>query len=123
MQKLFTSIFMQTVAAGVILLGHSAAQGTPPSGSTPPAQSGSAQSTGSSPAKTGTAKKAPVTARSGTAYTLKTQKDKSSYALGLKIGGDLKRQGVTAAVDPAVVARGLKDALARLRKFGVFCCG
>ena len=41
-----------------------------------------------------------------------TKKQKASYALGMKIGGDLKRQGVGASVDSALTARGLKDALA-----------
>jgi FKBP-type peptidyl-prolyl cis-trans isomerase len=43
---------------------------------------------------------------------LKTQKDKGSYALGMKIGTDLRKQGVNASVDPTIAARGFKDALA-----------
>jgi FKBP-type peptidyl-prolyl cis-trans isomerase len=58
------------------------------------------------------AKKPPVTTKSAAALTLKTQKEKASYALGMKIGGDLHKQGVNAAVDPALAARGFKDALA-----------
>ena len=53
-----------------------------------------------------------MTAKSATALTLKTQKEKASYALGMKIGGDLRKQGVNASVDPALAARGFKDALA-----------
>ena len=53
-----------------------------------------------------------MTTRSTTALALKTQKDKASYALGMKIGSDLRKQGVNASVDPAVAARGFKDALA-----------
>jgi FKBP-type peptidyl-prolyl cis-trans isomerase len=53
-----------------------------------------------------------VTTKSATALTLKTQKEKASYALGMKVGGDLHKQGVNAAVDPALAARGFKDALA-----------
>ena len=41
---------------------------------------------------------------------LKTQKDKNSYALGMSIGLGLHKQAVD--VDPAVVARGLRDAIA-----------
>ncbi len=63
------------------------------------------------PSSSTTAKKAPVTTKSATPLTLKTQKEKASYALGMKIGGDLKRQGVGASVDAALTARGLKDAL------------
>ena len=41
---------------------------------------------------------------------LKTQKDKFSYALGMKMGANLQKQSVP--VDPAILARGLKDGLA-----------
>ena len=45
-----------------------------------------------------------------TALTLKTQKDKVSYALGANLGMNLHKQSVK--VDTAIVLRGLKDALA-----------
>jgi FKBP-type peptidyl-prolyl cis-trans isomerase len=97
------------LAAGMMLLGNAPAQ-TPAAQPTPPASG----STAAAPAKTqtSTAKKAPVTAKSASTLTLKTQKEKASYALGMKIGGDLRRQTVNTAVDPALTARGLKDALA-----------
>jgi FKBP-type peptidyl-prolyl cis-trans isomerase FklB len=41
---------------------------------------------------------------------LKTQKDKISYAIGLEMGKGVKDQGFD--VDPAIVAMGIKDALA-----------
>jgi FKBP-type peptidyl-prolyl cis-trans isomerase FklB len=110
MQKLLTAHVIPVLAAGIVLLGYAQAQGTPASGSTSSTQPATGQSTGTAP-KTSTAKKAPVTTKSATTYTLKTQKDKASYALGMKIGGDLRRQGVNVAVDPAVVGRGLRDAL------------
>jgi FKBP-type peptidyl-prolyl cis-trans isomerase len=47
-----------------------------------------------------------------TPFTLKTQKEKASYALGMRIGTDLRKQGASEAVDPAIAARGFKDALA-----------
>jgi FKBP-type peptidyl-prolyl cis-trans isomerase FklB len=100
-------IVFQLLAAGTILLGNAPAQQTPAATTSQPAQS--------APAKTPSAtaaKKAPLTTKSATALTLKTQKDKASYALGMKIGSDLRRQGVNASVDPALTARGLKDALA-----------
>ncbi len=108
MQKPLTIVF-QLLAAGMMLLGNAPAQQTP-AASTPPS---------TAPAKTPsttTAKKAPVTSKpattkTATAVTLKTQKEKASYALGTKIGGDLKRQGVGASVDAALTARGLRDAL------------
>jgi FKBP-type peptidyl-prolyl cis-trans isomerase FklB len=111
MQILLTARVIQMLAAGIMLLGYAQAQGTPAAGATPSTQPASGQATGSA-AKASTAKKAPATPKSATPYALKTQKDKASYALGMKIGGDLRRQGVNTAVDPATVARGLKDALA-----------
>jgi len=96
-----------------MLMGIVSAQQTPAATSPQPAQPTTAQS--AAPAKTqkaATARKAPVTTKSSTAMTLKTKKEKASYALGMKIGADLRRQGVNDAVDPAVAARGFKDALA-----------
>ena len=52
----------------------------------------------------------PTAARPATPLVLKTQKDKFSYALGMKMGENLHKQSVP--VDPAILARGLRDALA-----------
>jgi FKBP-type peptidyl-prolyl cis-trans isomerase FklB len=41
---------------------------------------------------------------------LKTQREKTSYALGVEVGSNLKRQGVD--LDAALIAKGLQDALA-----------
>lgn len=61
-------------------------------------------------AKTGTAAK---TATAGPALVLKTAKQKRSYAIGAdigkKVGSQLKSQSVD--LDPAMVARGMRDAL------------
>ena len=111
MQKPLTIAF-QLFAAGIMLLGHAPAQQTP-AASSQPSQPASTQ--GAAPAKkqtSTTTKKAPVTSKSATALTLKTQKEKTSYALGMKIGGDLRRQGISESLDPAITARALKDALA-----------
>jgi FKBP-type peptidyl-prolyl cis-trans isomerase len=110
MQKSLIMVF-PLLAAGMLLHGIAPAQQTPPAS----AQSSQPASTQAVPAKTQkapAAKKAPVTTKSATALTLKTQKEKASYALGMKVGGDLHKQGVNAAVDPALAARGFKDALA-----------
>ena len=98
----------QLLAAGMMLLGNAPAQQTPAATTTQPAQPAAPAKTPSATA----AKKAPATTKGATAVTLKTKKEKASYALGMKIGGDLRKQGVGAAVDPALTARGLKDALA-----------
>jgi FKBP-type peptidyl-prolyl cis-trans isomerase FklB len=68
-------------------------QQTPPTKSQPAAKSGQS-----------TAAKTPAP------LTLKTQKEKFSYALGMNIGNGMHRQGVE--IDPNILARGIKDALA-----------
>ncbi len=55
------------------------------------------------------ARRAPA-AKSAAAPALTTQKDKFSYALGMNLGTSLHKQSVP--VDPNILARGLKDALA-----------
>jgi FKBP-type peptidyl-prolyl cis-trans isomerase FklB len=101
-----TSIIL---AASMIFAGYTTAQ--TPSAATPSATAPSAKaqtSSGTAAPKTGTA------AKPGTAahppFTLKTDKDKQSYAIGLNIGKSMKHDGVN--VDTAVLARGVKDALA-----------
>jgi FKBP-type peptidyl-prolyl cis-trans isomerase len=54
----------------------------------------------------GTAPKRPVP-KTQTPLTLKTQKDKASYAMGMNFGTGLRKQAVD--IDPAILARGLKD--------------
>jgi FKBP-type peptidyl-prolyl cis-trans isomerase FklB len=49
-------------------------------------------------------------AKSAKPLTLKTQKDKFSYAIGMKMGENFKKQSIS--VDPAILARGLKDGTA-----------
>jgi len=93
------------VAAGLFLAASTPAQQAPAanSSSKPPA---AAQSTG---AKTGTSTAAkPKAAPAPLALT--TQKQKVSYAIGMGLGKNLKRDSVD--IDPAVLLRGLKDALA-----------
>ncbi len=98
-----------------MLLGNARAQQTPAATTAQPSQPASASSQAAAPAKpqSATAAKKPTTAaKPATGLTLTTQKQKASYALGMKIGSDLKRQGVATSVDAAIAARGLKDALA-----------
>jgi len=105
MQKSFIS-GIQLLAAGIMLLGYAPAQ-TPAATTSQPAAAQTA-----APAKTAqtpAAKKAAAAARAATPLTLKTQKEKASYAVGMTIGSGLHRQGVP--VDPALVARGLRDAM------------
>jgi FKBP-type peptidyl-prolyl cis-trans isomerase FklB len=102
------------VAAGLFLAASTPAQQTPAANSAstpasaaqsaPPAKAG--QTTG---AKTGASAAAkPKTAPAP--LTLTTQKQKVSYAIGMGLGKNLKRDSVD--IDPTVLLRGLKDALA-----------
>jgi FKBP-type peptidyl-prolyl cis-trans isomerase FklB len=102
---------LSIVAAALLLAGASPAQQTPAasSPSTPPAAAKpapAAKSTQTPTAKTGAA----ATKTAPAPLTLSTQTQKISYALGMGLGKNLKRDSVE--VDPAVVLRGLKDALA-----------
>jgi FKBP-type peptidyl-prolyl cis-trans isomerase len=103
MQKSMT-IWIQLLAAGSMLLGNALAQQTPAAPAAQPTKPAS-----STPATA--AKKAPVTTKSASTLTLTTQKQKASYALGMKIGGDLRKQKLNEALDSAITARGLRDAL------------
>jgi FKBP-type peptidyl-prolyl cis-trans isomerase FklB len=88
------------LAAGTLLLGNALAQ-TPAATTqtTTPAKPKSTTSATKTPAKTPAAPLA-----------LKTPKEKFSYALGMNLGQGLHKQNV--AVDPAILVRGLRDALA-----------
>ena len=90
----------------MLLLGNALAQQTP-AATTPPATPPKAQ-TPAAKAHSATA------AKSGTPLTLKTQKEKFSYALGMNTGkrmaDSLNKQSVP--FDAAILARGMKDALA-----------
>jgi FKBP-type peptidyl-prolyl cis-trans isomerase FklB len=99
MQKYFP--ITTTLLAVAMLLASLQAQQTP--AKTPPLKPKAAPSS--------TAKKT-TTAKSGTStpLTLKTEKDKFSYALGMNLGNSLHKQSVP--VDPVILGRGLKDALA-----------
>jgi FKBP-type peptidyl-prolyl cis-trans isomerase FklB len=104
-------------ATGAMLLGTLSAQTSAPSNQA--GQSASASSskattsgTGASGQASSTAKKTTTAAKKTTAtpLVLKTDKEKQSYAMGMNLGIGLHRQGMT--LDPALVARGLRDAQA-----------
>jgi FKBP-type peptidyl-prolyl cis-trans isomerase FklB len=89
------------------------AQDAPPAKPAPAAAAKAAQAPASKAPQTGTAKPAQGTAakRPGAApLVLKTPKDKASYAIGMNIGRSLHKDA--ADIDPNIVLRGLKDALA-----------
>jgi FKBP-type peptidyl-prolyl cis-trans isomerase len=90
-------------AAGIILLGSAIAQQAPAS-NPPQAQPAKPTQTTAPKPKTATAAKTPAP------LVLKTDKDKTSYALGMVYGSRLKADSVD--IDPAIFLRGLKDTLA-----------
>lgn len=98
---------MYPTAAAMMLLTFASAQ-TP--ASTPQSTTPAAPAKSATPAKTATpAAKKPATATKAAPLMLKTQKEKASYAVGMSIGSGLHRQALP--VDPALVARGLRDAM------------
>jgi FKBP-type peptidyl-prolyl cis-trans isomerase FklB len=111
MHKPFTTA-VHILAAGTLLLGNALAQQTPAATTQPAAPSTSATPASGTAAKAQSpaAKRPATAAKTATPLTLKTQKDKFSYSLGMKMGENLHKQSVP--VDPAILARGLKDALA-----------
>lgn len=107
MQKSLT-IGMQLLAAGMMWLGQAPAQQTPAATTT---NSGQASTPAKKTTGTGTAAKKPATgttAKTAAPLVLKNEYDKESYAMGMNLGLGLHRQGMT--LDPALVAKGLKDA-------------
>jgi FKBP-type peptidyl-prolyl cis-trans isomerase len=108
MHKYFSTA-MNVLAVGM-LLGNALTQQTP-AATTQPASP--APATSAKP-QTLAAKTHPATAAKSPPLTLKTQKEKFSYALGMNTGkrmsDSLKKQSVP--FDPAILARGMKDALA-----------
>ncbi len=82
--------------AAATMLPNSVAQQSSPA-QTPPATPPKSQPGAAT--KRAPAKAAPL--------TLKTQKEKASYALGMNFGTGLRKQSID--VDPAILARGLRD--------------
>jgi FKBP-type peptidyl-prolyl cis-trans isomerase FklB len=104
-----TFIATSMAAAGLFLAASTPAQQNPAANSptTPPAAAKPA--TAAKPAQTPAAKTgAAAGAKTQAPLTLNTQKDKASYAIGMNIGKNLKKDSVE--VDPAVLYRALKDA-------------
>jgi FKBP-type peptidyl-prolyl cis-trans isomerase FklB len=112
MRKSFAVAVLLT--AGMLLPGNAPAQTTP---ATPPPASSTPAATapaGAAKAQTPAAKAHSATAAKGPApLTLKTQKEKFSYALGMTNGKRLAESLRKSSVpyDPAILARGLKDGI------------
>jgi FKBP-type peptidyl-prolyl cis-trans isomerase FklB len=104
------------LTSSALLASNAFAQTSPASGSTQtPAAKPQTSSPAASKPQSGTAAKKPATApaaKPGTAAApaLKTDREKASYAIGANIGKSMKKEGVD--LDPALVARGIKDGFA-----------
>jgi FKBP-type peptidyl-prolyl cis-trans isomerase len=109
MRKLF-SLAVTVIASGIIVLGYAQAQQTPsPSSSqTPPAGSSQTPAAKTTP-KPPAAKAGTTTARAPVVLTLKTPKDKASYAIGMNIGKSIHKDAVD--IDLSILVRGIKDAI------------
>ena len=104
MPKIRTVLFH--LGVGTMLLSYAPAQQTPAAQSKP----ASKPATSSTP-KTGAKKPATSATKASPSVSLTTQKEKTSYAVGVNIGMGLQRQGAGSRLDAALVARGLKDSL------------
>ena len=120
MKKTLTAT-LTIITAGILLAGYAKAKQTPAASASqaPAASSGTPQTpAANSPAvpakKTGQAPAAKTPGAPGTkspaVLTLKTEKDKNSYAFGMNIGRGLRQNSVD--IDPAILMRGIKDVLA-----------
>jgi FKBP-type peptidyl-prolyl cis-trans isomerase len=108
MQKTLT-FTLNLFLIGPLTSGTLRAQDTPaPKDQTTPAPKSETTPAAKTP---GTTAAKPHTATGAkTPLTLKTDKDKVSYAVGVNIGKTMRRD--TVDIDPAIFARGMKDALA-----------
>src|SRR5580765_392410 len=100
MQNLSRITLVLFVAACV--LPNSIAQQTqtpPPAKTQPAAPAKPSQGTAAGPTRKPAPRSQP--------FTLKTPKDKTSYAMGMSMGTGLRKQAID--IDPAIVARGLRD--------------
>jgi FKBP-type peptidyl-prolyl cis-trans isomerase FklB len=100
----FTRI-VPILAAGTILLGSIHAQQAPAAKTdqTAPAKAPAAPAAKKAPA-------AKTPAKAAGPLTLKTPKEKFSYALGMNLGASMHKQGVE--VDPSALAQGMRAAMA-----------
>jgi FKBP-type peptidyl-prolyl cis-trans isomerase FklB len=102
MRKLLTSACL-AFAAAILFCSYARAQQSSPA---TPSQTTPPKATSPTPHRPGstTAKKSPAP------LTLTTQKDKTSYAIGMNMGKSMRKDSVD--IDPNILLRGLKDGLA-----------
>src|SRR5580692_4899003 len=100
-------------AAAILTVGSARAQ-QPAAPASNPTKTPAASTQQTPAAKTGTTPAAKsgqaAAAKKPDTFELKTDKDKASYAIGMNIGQNLRKQ--SEVIDATVVQRGMKDALA-----------
>jgi len=112
MRKLILTA-VNLLAVGTMPMGNAQAQQTPAANAQQAPAKASAPAAGAQ--KTPAAKTGPAAKpRTQPVLTLKTQKDKASYAVGLNVGRNLGAQlhQQSVELDQAILLRGVKDALA-----------
>ena len=110
MSNSLNSLLVTLFAASILALPAVAQDQTPATSTkTPSANPAPKAPAGQTPAAKAPASKTGTTATKPTPLPLKTTKDKASYAIGMSMAKGMKAQGVE--VDPAILARGLKDGL------------
>jgi FKBP-type peptidyl-prolyl cis-trans isomerase FklB len=109
MQRTYIAV-VNALAAGLVLLGMASAASAQdqPAPATPAAKPKTA--TPAKPATSATKPKTATGTKAAAPLTLKTEKEKFSYALGMNLGAGLHKQGIQ--VDSAILARGIRDAAA-----------
>jgi FKBP-type peptidyl-prolyl cis-trans isomerase FklB len=100
MQNLIRIALLLFAAASVLSVTNAQQQAPPPTKTQPAPPPKPQQGTAAKP-RTPAAKSQPL--------TLKTQKDKVSYAMGMNFGTGFRKQSID--IDPAILARGIRDAL------------
>src|SRR5271169_1286501 len=104
MRKLLPAV-VSALSVAILMLGTAAAQQTP---ATAPKPATAAKSTAAA-----TKPHTTTAAKTTQPLTLKTQKDKLSYAIGMNIGQGMKKDSLD--IDPAILSRGLKDAMSGVK--------
>jgi FKBP-type peptidyl-prolyl cis-trans isomerase FklB len=107
MKKTYPIAIVLLAGAVIFAGGARAHQSAPESGQQPPAAS--SQTTPAAKTQKPAAPKS-TTAKPAAPLTLKTDKDKLSYAVGMNIGRSIRSQSME--IDPAILLRGMKDELA-----------
>jgi FKBP-type peptidyl-prolyl cis-trans isomerase FklB len=99
---------MKLSGPALLTLAFAMALSSAPAAAQSPATQSAPDKTSQAPSKSAAHSSAKKSASAQ--LTLKTQKDKFSYAIGMNMGTNMRKQSVD--IDPAILLRGIKDGLA-----------